>query len=222
MQFNFSQGVGVKGGLAPSPVLTTVEGRLHTVAGEVRTKWELLLLPPEADQEDSKRTEEEGRSLPQAALEVSVPVGATDGATVVFPCVGKAAVITEAITGQVVWQNGGFVVAAASLPAAPQEEAAAAAGAGAIVSGVRVEHGGVALRVQSGAREKTPLAFDSFCSETPMICQDRLRIHMTSGRNSQHLFDSPRRFGQARWKNGFLSHLCIKSHLFTKTGSGQT
>jgi predicted phage tail protein len=152
MQFNFSQGVGVKGGLAPSPVLTTVEGRLHTVAGEVRTKWELLLLPPEADQEDSKRTEEEGRSLPQAALEVSVPVGATDGATVVFPCVGKAAVITEAITGQVVWQNGGFVVAAASLPAAPQEEAAAAAGAGVIVSGVRVEHGGVALRVESGAR----------------------------------------------------------------------
>ena len=164
MQFNFSQGVGVKGGLAPSPVLTTVEGRLHTAAGEVRTKWELLLLPPEADQEDSKRTEEEGRSLPQAALEVSVPVGATDGATVVFPCVGKAAVITEAITGQVVWQNGGFVVAAASLPAAPQE-AAAAAGAGVIVSGVRVEHGGVALRVESGAREKTPLAFDSFCSE---------------------------------------------------------
>jgi hypothetical protein len=30
---------------------------------------------------------------------------------------------------------------------------------------VKVEHGGVALRVESGAREKTPLAFDSFCSE---------------------------------------------------------
>jgi hypothetical protein len=102
-----------------------VEAALSTVAGGVRTRWELQ----EADG---------AGATPTAVLSVTVPAGAAGGADVVLPCVGRAAVVTEARSGAVIWRADGFVAA---------EEGE---GERAVLSGERVEHGGVSFRVASG------------------------------------------------------------------------
>lgn len=78
-------------------VLSRVEGKLATVAGEVSTVWEL------------SEPHEVGIAA-SAVLRVSIPDGVVSGAEVVMPCVGKATIITELRSGIVVWQDDSFVV----------------------------------------------------------------------------------------------------------------
>ena len=105
------------------PVLDTVDATLGTVAGDVHVHWELQDAPA-------------GDVAATAVLRVSVPVGAEDGAEVVVPCVGRNTVITEALSGRVVWRDGGR----------PAEEQLG----GRLLSARRSEHGGASLFVTSG------------------------------------------------------------------------
>ena len=106
-------------------VLSSVDATLATAAGEVRSRWELR---------DGPGGPSSARKAATAVLEVSVPHGAEGGAVVVVPCVGHGTVITEARSGRVVWQHGGFEPSSSD----------------AILDGQRAEFGGVALRVAAG------------------------------------------------------------------------
>lgn len=114
-------------GSGASRVLSTAEATLSTVAGDVHTHWEL-------------QDRDVPNANPTAVLTVTVPAGAVDGAEVVMPCVGREAVITEALSGSVVWQAGSFV----ALAEEEEEEERV------VLSGERAEHGSVLLRVPSG------------------------------------------------------------------------
>jgi alpha-L-rhamnosidase len=85
-----------------SRVLSSVEGTLDTVAGQVSTSWELA----EIDDSSVSAT---------AILRVTVPDGAVGGAEVVLPCVGNATVITELRSGTVVWEHDTFIAASVAL-----------------------------------------------------------------------------------------------------------
>lgn len=87
-----------------SRVLSSAEGTLATVVGEVSTHWEL-------------RETDDASIATTAVLRVTVPAGAVGGAEVVIPCVGKATVITELHSGAVVWKDDAFVAASVATTA---------------------------------------------------------------------------------------------------------